>query len=206
MKLLPKIITTFIITQSISTAAVTIGTAGVTGFNDSSNAPLGAGVLGVLVVNTGTGDAGSAGFLGTLKLGNITVNSTLDTNGDLLVLGLTESISNPLLGTSQIQAGGPSVDLATTDASLNDQFAVYWFPTLSQSNTTVTLGTTYGFARADGDADPANNWVLSSSNGTISPVGVSNAGSAQFTVTPEPASTALLGLGALGFALRRRRA
>jgi len=188
--------------QSFATAATTVFGANVRGFNDQSGTPLGDGILGVLVVNTATGEGGDDGFNTEINAGAIAVNSTLDTNGDLLILNLIDSSFNLLESVNEINGAGAGtiVDL-TGDAASGDEFAVYWFPGLSAGggSTTKSAGDRFGFTRA-------SDWVLGPDGGSVNTSAVASAGDATGIVAPEPTSTALLGLGALGFALRRRRA
>jgi hypothetical protein len=91
-------------------------------------------------------------------------------------------------------------------------FAVIWFDSLTSSNTTTADGDKYGFV-----TDPS--WTIPSTPGTFtfttSPAGagdmlLKNApGATTLTVglsaAPEPSRALLLGFGALGFMMRRRR-
>ena len=206
MKTLTTTLLALAATQLVATAATTtISGANVRGFNDENGTALGAGILGVLVVNTATGEAGDTGFTGVINVspGALNLGSTLDPSGNLLILNLIDSENNALEGLDEINGAGSGnvIDLDTSAAATGDEYAVFWFSSLSLGggNTTAAAGDAFGVARE-------SDWLVGAggSNPTISPV--TNAGNANLTVTPEPASAALLGLGALGFAMRRRRA
>jgi hypothetical protein len=184
-------------TVSSSYGAVSVTSANVRGFQDAGGSALGAGVLAMLVVDTG-GD----GF-GSVKAGQFQIGSTLgnddfiDDDNDLIItiLDSTEFSSSGLIQ----GGGGNSIDFAHA----GKEFAIYWYPTLSDAggDTGSTVGNSYGLARS-------GDWVLPLGDGeNVSGTAVAAAGSANFTVqaVPEPTSLALLGLGAFGFIMRRSR-
>jgi hypothetical protein len=183
----------FLSSVTSSYGSISVTGANVQGFLDQSGGSLGAGVLALLVVDTG-GD----GF-GSVKAGEFQIGSTLGTDDFVdddndLIVRILDSTS---FGSKVIQAGGgDSIDFAYA----GKDFAVYWFPELSDGggDTGASNGNTYGIAR-----EP--DWVLPTSDGqSVNGTTVESAGNAIYTV-PEPTSLALLGLGAFGFIMRRSR-
>lgn len=196
-----KIILNLLALAAISNASTTITSANVLEFKDENGGDLGTGVLGLVVIDTG-----NDGF-GTLRPGSYQIGSTLGDDdfvgdGNDLVVKVVDSTDFPSIA---IQGGfNTSLSNSTPPGipSTNNQFLVYWFPTLSSSgDKTLRSGDVYGSAREA-------NWFLGNDGDTKTVSTVNNAGNANFTVgpIPEPSSTALLGLGGLALLTRRRRA
>lgn len=178
--------------------AVTITSARVEGFNDSEDtAIVNGGILGLFVV-----DSGGDGF-GTIQEGSTIAIDSMLGDGNDIVLNIVESFAPDEFDSARISGVGDNTLQVEIEGlvSTGDQFAVYWFPTLSISDNVFTVGDTYGIAREA-------NWVLpADGTSTAGPTTVLNAGRADQIVRaiPEPSSVALLGLGAVGLISRRRR-
>ena len=201
--------------QTTVLAAVQV-TAVVEDFQDSAGTPLiSGGVLGLLVVDrSGDGFAGSSPTNSLFDQTSISVGSLL--GGDDLVIATVESSAHsPIFGDASIIVSSNSFELEN-GVDAGDSFAVYWFPELNSTATMLTTGNTFGIARLtdviDDGGTPADessvNWYLpGAGNPNIDKAENSDVGRANFIVAavPEPSSTALLGLGGLALALRRRK-
>ncbi|MGJ8656160.1 MAG: PEP-CTERM sorting domain-containing protein [Akkermansiaceae bacterium] len=179
-------------------AVVTVTSARVEGFQTASGDQLTtAGVLGIFVV-----DAGGDGF-GEITQGSTIAIDTVLADGNDVILNIVSSIGASGFGDARISGVGTDTLEVVLEGgvSTGDQFAVYWFPTLTTSDTEFAAGDTYGVARE-------LNWILpAEGTSTPTPTTVLAAGLANLEViaVPEPTSTALLGLGALSLIARRRR-
>lgn len=197
------ILSTVLLCATYSHAAITITGANVSGYSDDSGGSLGAGVLAVLVVDTG-----NDGF-GIVRPGLFDVGSTVDTDfidgENDLIINIVDSETvfsdNFINGTR----GGVSFEVTPTQnaaISSGNQFAIYWFPELSLANgdDSASAGDTYGVTRNI-------DWIIPGDGGLVDASPVLSAGRADQIVRaiPEPSSVALLGLGAVGLISRRRR-
>ena len=189
--------------SSSAFGVVTITSATVQGFQDSSGVSLGGGVLGLLVVD-GAGD----GFNGVTETSSFAINDFLADGNDVIV-NFVESTDPlpPFFPVASISGVGAGTTQVAFDSNVNagDEFAVYWFPGLSASDDVngFTAGDSFGIATFAG-----NSAILPSSGGSVQATANTSAGPALFNVQaiPEPTSTALLGLGGLALLARRRRA
>lgn len=210
-------------------AAITIGGASITSAklsDGTTNIPTGSLVL--LIV-----DNGSDGFfnLGS-PTGGTTFTSTSDPSVTPTEANL--SIGSTFGGEfilNRVSSGAGSVSSILTNVAiasyLNKQFALVWFQglTATGTETTAASGTKWGIARGSDWVFPASDSGTFTSSGTdasgassfyqvnqATPATnsaafrsvVGTAGSAAFTVVPEPSAALLGAVGALGL-LRRRR-
>lgn len=180
-------------------ASSRIETANIQGYQTADGTDIStAGILGVLIL-----DAGGDGFNSILDGTTISTNTVLGDGNDIILNVVSSDAALPPFSPAQIAGTGTmtlEVDF-TGDIDPGDQYAIYWFPTLTTSSGTFTAADTYGLAR---EAD----WVLGGDGALISTTTVTNAGVANLLVAspiPEPSSTALLGLASAALLLRRRR-
>jgi len=153
-------------------------------------------------------DADGLGF-GDIAPGGIAQYDSVG-SGDVVVARYTFAADGIINGNAS------GVDLTGFDAG--DQLAIYWFPTLTSGDSSVTAGTSYGrltdatwVTPSDGgDVGPyqvisfTNQGVFSSNATTLN---VTDAQSqADLNVVPEPGTyAAMAGLAVLGFVAMRRR-
>ena len=193
------------LTTLVAQATVSVSGGLVTGLTDDTGAllPPDANVLVFLVIDTG-GDGFSL-----LEEGSFTNNSFIGSDGNDFLA--TVDFSSPsFFNTNAAEAAGSftnqitSADDANSPISLGDEFILYWFPDLENTDS-LTAGDSYGEIRS-------TDWVLPSADGaTTNATGFFNNVAANATFNsvqpiPEPSSTALLGLGGFALLARRRRA
>ncbi len=197
-------------TVAISSAVVSLNPATFT------NANVGAGTLGFLVVDTAGDGFGDV-------VGGTYSKSTLDTDtyfidgsddriiaiGEFAVGGGFDTTTRlSFISNNEIRTG---TDTPTGPFTLGTEFAFYWFPDLELTDTAFTAGDNYGIARYDGtDANSTSvngtEFILIDGVDSFDVEVTGDSALANFTVIPEPSSTALLGLGGLALLARRRRA
>ena len=207
----------FCLTSSLSHGVVSL-TAALVG----ADAPIDA--LGLVVVDTDGNGFGNA-LEGSYSISTQINDTTFIDGNDDRVVGISSfqpgafgSADSLIFNIPQLSTTG---DVPAGPFTLGTEFAIYWFPTISNPDgddaTSVTLigGESYGFSRF---VSTDNNPEATSQNGLdfilisgIDNFDVTVSGSeaqTAFTVQaiPEPTSTALLGLGGLALLARRRRA
>lgn len=159
--------------------------------------PIPVGTRYIVVVDTaGNGFGGSSN-------GSIADGTTLNVGN---LFGGDEIIQSSTIPTLAGRAATAVSNLPLDTAPYaGKQFAIYWFESLT--GTTASNGDDYGFFRDAG-------WIVPSSPGTYGFIAsggdfVQNttAQTANLTIgtAPEPSRALLLGFGALGFMMRRRR-
>lgn len=160
------------------------------------------------------------GAFGTVLPGSLTAPGS-SLNGDDRVLFRTNAASYGVNGVVDFSTG-PLVLATVPNWTPGDPLALLWFPTLTSASLTIPEGTPYGFYSRGTAVNLTQPWItppdptsayplgLFTTNGTeLSPgptaANPPSAGNASLVATPEPTSAALLALGLVSLAARRRR-
>ncbi|MCW1922092.1 hypothetical protein OKA05_05975 [Luteolibacter arcticus] len=196
-------------------ATIVLNTQFGTAFN-SGGAPVAAGTLYALVIDTDNNSTFAGGFGVNTTLGAVGANSVF-TTGQQLTLGQTlggDTIFH--LGAFDGAGEGITAEVLSLTLGVNGvlngrSFAIYWFPGATLANRTV--GTQVGGMNSNLPADGGLDPMIMPADGATVNIGAATADGSgtqpniRFTavdLVPEP-SAALLGLlGAVGLIRRRR--